>query len=52
MKIGDCIKRRVHMDDAHVCGIVIEFDSDNDPIIYWNSGIIEEEYAYMVEVVK
>jgi hypothetical protein len=40
------------MDDAHICGIVIEFDSDNDPIIYWNGGIIEEEYAHMVEVVK
>ena len=50
MKVGDCISRREWMDDDHRCGIVIGFDEDGDPIILWNSGEIEEEYAHQVVV--
>jgi len=50
MKIGDCIVRPEWMDKDHQCGIVIGFDVDGDPIILWNSEIIEEEYEWKVEV--
>ncbi len=40
------------MDAEHVCGIVVGFDEDNDPVIYWNSGVIEEEYAHMVRIAE
>ena len=50
MKIGDCVIRPEWMDKDHRCGIVIGFDVDNDPIILWNSEIIEEEYEHKVEV--
>jgi len=51
MKVGNLIRREVYMDEEHVWGIILRFDSDGDPIIYWNSGIIEEEYANKVSVI-
>ena len=50
MKVGDFVRRVVFMDSCHMCGIVVSFDKDGDPIIYWNGGFIEEEYASEVEV--
>lgn len=50
MKVGDCVVRPEWMDEDHQCGIIIAFDADGDPIILWNSEIIEEEYKHKVEV--
>ena len=52
MRVGDLIARKEYMDDEHVCGIIMQFDTDGDPIIYWNTGVIEEEYASCVEVIN
>jgi hypothetical protein len=52
MKVGDLIARKEYMDDEHVCGIIMQFDPDGDPIIYWNGGDIEEEYTRRVEVIN
>ena len=41
MKVGDFVIRKEFMDKDHVCGIVIDFDCDGDPIVYWNGGSIE-----------
>ena len=51
MKVGNLIRREMYMDEEHIWGIVLRFDSDGDPIIYWNSGIIEEEFANKVSVI-
>jgi hypothetical protein len=45
---GDFIVRTSYLDDDHVCGVIVDFDSDNDPIILWNGGVIEEEFMNMV----
>ncbi len=52
MKVGDLVWRTSFMDDDHVCGIIMKFDRDGDPIIYWNGGSFEEEYSGMVEVIS
>jgi len=51
MKIGDLIKRTDPILNSHVYGLVVGFDKDEDPIILWNDGNIEEEYASEVTVV-
>ncbi len=51
MKVGDLIVRKEFMDDEHVCGIIVDFDCDGDPIIYWNGGSIEEEFLSNVGVI-
>ncbi len=50
MKVGDCVVRPEWLDKDHRCGIVIDFDADGDPIIFWNSEIIEEEFKHKVKV--
>jgi len=50
VKVGDFVIRKEFMDKDHVCGIVIDFDCDGDPIVYWNGGSIEEEFLSNVEV--
>lgn len=52
MKVGDFVIRSVFMDEGHICGVVMSFDSDGDPVIYWNGGFLEEEYASEVEVIS
>ena len=51
MKIGDLVKRTDPILNSHVYGIVVGFDQDEDPIILWNDGNIEEEYASEVSVI-
>ena len=45
---GDFVVRKMHLDDDHLYGIIMDFDHDGDPIIYWNGGDIEEEFLNMV----
>jgi hypothetical protein len=52
VKIGDLVARKEYMDDEHVCGIIMRFDSDGDPVIYWNGGALEEEYEERVKVIS
>jgi len=52
MKVGDVVIRKEFMAETHVCGIILDFDDDDDPIIFWNGDIIEEEYARLVEVIS
>ena len=52
MKVGDLIKRKKFMDADHCHGVIVGFDSDGDPLIYWNGDLIEEEYASAVEVIS
>ena len=52
MKVGDLVIRKVFMAESHICGVIMSFDKDGDPIIYWNGGFLEEEYASEVEVVS
>jgi len=52
MEVGDLVKRIDPMQPTHLNGVVVGFDRDGDPIILWNNGVIEEEYANQVEVVK
>ena len=51
MEVGDLVKRIDPMQPTHLNGVVVGFDRDGDPIILWNNGVIEEEYANQVEVV-
>jgi hypothetical protein len=48
MSRGDFIIRTDYLDDGHVWGVIVDFDCDDDPIILWNNGDIEEEYLNMV----
>jgi len=48
MSPGDFIVRIAYLDDNHICGVIVDFDCDDDPIILWNGGVIEEEYLNMV----
>jgi len=52
MKVGDVVMRKEFLSEHHICGIVLDFDSDGDPIIYWNGNFIEEEYASKVRVIS
>ncbi len=52
MKVGDLIKRIQPIRSTHVHGVIVGFDKDNDPIIMWNNGNIEEEYTSQVKVVS
>ena len=52
MKIGDLVARKEFMDHEHVMGIIMRFDPDGDPIIYWNGGDLEEEFATCVMVIS
>jgi len=52
MKVGDFIVRKKFLDKSHLCGIIIDFDVDGDPIIYWNGDFIEEEFANQVGVIS
>jgi|LWDU01.1.fsa_nt_gi UDP-N-acetylmuramyl tripeptide synthase len=51
MKVGDLVKRIDPMIPTHRNGVIVGFDSDGDPIILWNNGMIEEEFANQVKVV-
>lgn len=51
MNTGDLVLRHIPFDD-HNFGIIIQFDDDNDPIILWDGGNIEEEYAAKVSVLS
>ncbi len=50
MSRGDLIIRTGYLDDGHIWGVIVDFDRDDDPIILWNSGVIEEEYMHLVRL--
>ena len=50
MKVGDIIQRKQELKNLKR-GIIIDFDKDNDPIVLWSSGIVEEDYLGSVEVI-
>ena len=42
MKIGDLVIARANHPDEGEMGIVIGFDKDNDPVLYWQFKGLEE----------
>ncbi len=52
MRIGDLVKRIDPIPPADLHGVIVGFDDDGDPIILWNSGAVEAEYANKVVVIS
>ena len=52
MKVGDLVKRIDPIYPTNLSGVIVGFDSDGDPVILWNNGAVEEEYANKVVVIS
>ena len=53
MKIGDLVKNIEEPHFSNYTGIVISFDKDGEPIVFWNEDFpYEEEYCTDLRVVK
>jgi len=55
MKIGDLVRYSDHFapNKRRKIGIIVEFDKDNDPIVYWfGSDYKEDNYRCHIKVVS
>ena len=57
MKVGDLVIARDNHPDEGEMGMVIGFDKDNDPVVYWQLKGLEEPayigtYRSQVEVIN
>ena len=51
MKVGNLVKRIDPIHPTNLNGVIVGFDKDGDPIILWNNGLVEEEFANKVKVI-